>query len=61
MILYRENGVSGYKTPTMIDFDFIHPKTVVNRRPASTPLHNLTSENCEFLEKIGLKLKKAKC
>ena len=57
MIIYEGSGNCGYKTPAVIDFGFIQPTSVVKNR-SITPLHQITSENCKFLKKIGLVLKK---
>lgn len=62
MLIYDDCGLreqhhgKGYKTPPIIGFDLIHPRAVAVKRP----LRELTSENNEFLEKIGLRLKKLK-
>lgn len=50
-----------YKIPMMIDSDLIHSRKSVVKRPIKTPQRKLTKENCEYLKKIGLILKKKKC
>lgn len=56
MIIYGGKlSDSGYKTPLVCRFDFILPLSVAETRPKLRPL---TSENSEFLKKLGLKLKK---
>lgn len=57
MIVYESSCDFKYKIPAIVDFNFIHPKSVVSKRP----LYKLTSENCAFLKKIGLTLKKKSC
>lgn len=64
MIIYGGGGngaeyYPGYKTSSIIEFDFIRSRDVPVKRPQFS-LRELTSENREFLQKIGLKLKKQK-
>lgn len=61
MIIYSESDhyADEYKAPVRIDPDFIHSKTVAVKRPITT-LHNISSENCEFLKTLGLTLNKKK-
>lgn len=61
MIVYRGTGNhKQYKTHSIAGFDFIQSTTSAVKRPAAAPfaLRKLTSENFEFLEKLGCKLKK---
>lgn len=60
MLIYEEGDRhdDGYKRPSRDNFDFIHSRTVGIKRPPITQLRKLTRENCEFLRRIGLTLKK---
>lgn len=63
MIIYGSSDrqhAEGYKTASLNEFDFIHPRAVAVKRPAQYSLRDLASENCEFLQKLGLTLKKKK-
>lgn len=60
MIIYEDTNRCGYKTPPLIDDCFIQSTAVAKKRP-HTSSNKLSSENCKFLKKIGLTLKKKSC
>lgn len=54
------NGADTYKMDAKITDHSINSSAAKTKRLSSAPLRKLTSENCSFLRKLGLKLKKVK-